>query len=332
MSRRHNACVHTIGKEIAMDATQRKRTNRVLRFFQDLRRHWVLWLMILPAIVFFLIFSYAPMSGIYFAFTKYQFNLGYFGSPFVGVSNFQYLFRSGILWQLTRNTLLYNLAFIFFGNLVQIVCAIFLNDLRSRSFVKFSQTIIFLPYFISMVLVGVFAYNLFNIDNGFLNSFFVAVGLPKYNFYLQPVIWPLLIIVIHVWKGLGYGSIIYLSTLTGISPEYYESARIDGAAKWQQLRYITLPMLAPTAALLVMFSLGGIMKGQFELFYQLIGRNGILFRTTDIIDTYVYRSLTVNFDVGMGTAAGLYQSVFGFVFVMAVNGIVRRRHEDYALF
>ncbi len=310
----------------------RKTPGAPLRFLQSIRQHWVLWLMILPTIAFFVVFSYVPMSGIYFAFTKYQFNLGYFGSPFVGLANFQYLFKSGILWDLTRNTLLYNIAFIFFGNLVQIICAIFLNDLRSRPFVKISQTIIFLPYFISMVLVGVFAYNLFNIDNGFINTFLVSVGLPKYNFYLKPGIWPFLIIVIHVWKGLGYGSIIYLSTLSGINPEYYESARIDGGTKWQQIRYITLPMLAPTAALLVMFSLGGIMKGQFELFYQLIGRNGILFKTTDIIDTYVYRSLTVNFDVGMGTAAGLYQSVFGFIFVMAVNWIVRRRHEDYALF
>lgn len=302
------------------------------RLLQDFKVHWVLWLMILPTIVFFVIFSYAPMSGIYFAFTKYQFSKGYFGSPFVGLQNFEYLFKSGILWELTRNTLLYNIAFIIFGNLMQIICAVFLNDLRSRAFVKVSQTIIFLPYFISMVLVGVFAYNLFNIDNGFINSMLVAVGAEKYNFYLEPNIWPLLIVIIHVWKGLGYGSIIYLSTLTGINPEYYESARIDGATKWQQIRYITLPMLMPTAALLIMFSLGGIMKGQFELFYQLVGRNGILFKTTDIIDTYVYRSLTVNFDVGMGTAAGLYQSLFGFIFVMVVNWLVRRNNEAYALF
>ena len=296
------------------------------------RQHWVLWLMILPTLVFFTIFSYAPMSGIYFAFTKYQFNLGYFGSPFVGLSNFHYLFKSGILLELTRNTLLYNIAFIFFGNLMQIICAVFLNDLRGKAFVRISQTIIFLPYFISMVLVGVFAYNLLNIDNGFINSLLVAMGLPKFNFYLSPGVWPGIILLFHVWKGLGYGSIVYLSSLAGINPEYYESARIDGATKWQQIAYITLPMLAPTAALLIMFSLGGIMKGQFELFYQLIGQNGLLFKTTDIIDTYVYRSLTVNFDVGMGTAAGLYQSAFGFVFIMIVNWIVRRRHEDYALF
>lgn len=299
---------------------------------EDVTKHWVLWLMILPTLVFFVVFSYLPMAGIYFAFTKYQFNLGYFGSPFVGFANFQYLFKSGILWSLTRNTLLYNLAFIFFGNLIQVVCAVFLNDLKNKAFVKGAQTIIFLPYFISMVLVGVFAYNLFNIDNGFLNGMLASMGFEKFNFYLTPRVWPLIIVCVHVWKGLGYGSVIYLSALSGINPEYYESARIDGATKGQQIRYITLPMLAPTIALLVMFSLGGIMKGQFELFYQLIGRNGILYAATDIIDTYVYRSLTVNFDVGMGTAAGLYQSVFGFAFVMIVNGIVRRHQESYALF
>ncbi len=149
---------------------------------------------------------------------------------------------------------------------------------------------------------------------------------------MAPKVWPFIIIFAHVWKGLGYGTIIYLSSLTGINPEYYETARIDGATKWQQIRYITMPMLMPTIALLIMFSLGSIMKGQFELFYQLIGRNGVLYAATDIIDTYVYRSLMVNFNIGMGTAAGLYQSVFGFVFVMTVNWLVRRYEPSYALF
>jgi putative aldouronate transport system permease protein len=302
------------------------------RFCHDLVQHRTLWLMILPTLIFFLIFSYLPMTGIYFAFTEYKFQLGYFGSPFVGLKNFEFLFKSGILGSLTVNTVLYNLAFIFFQNLCQVVCAIFLNDLRSRRFVRITQTLIFLPYFISMVLVGVFAYNLLNIDNGILNTLFRSFGMESFNFYMTPGVWPLIIIFAHVWKGLGYGTVIYLSSLTSINPEYYETARIDGATKWQQIRYITLPMLMPTIALLMMFSLGGIMKGQFELFYQLVGRNGVLYAATDIIDTYVYRSLMVNFNIGMGTAAGLYQSVFGFVFVMAVNWLMRRLEPSYALF
>ena len=301
-------------------------------FAKDFRRHTVLWLMILPTLLFFIVFNYLPMIGAYFAFTEYNFKLGYFSSPFVGFKNFEYLIQSGILSSLTVKTILYNIAFIFFGNLCQVICAIFLNDLTSKKFVRVSQTIIFLPYFISMVLVGMFAYSILNIDNGFINALMKKANLAPFNFYMTPGAWPLIIIVIHVWKGLGYGTVIYLSALTGIDPELYEAARIDGASKWQQLASITVPMIKPTAILLMMFSLGGIMKGQFELFYQLIGKNGVLYETTDIIDTYVYRSLMVNYDIGMSSAAGLYQSIFGFVIVVSVNALVRRYEASYALF
>ena len=288
--------------------------------------------MMIPAFVFFIVFSYIPMAGAYFAFTKYEFRLGYFRSPFIGLGNFAYLFKSGILSQLTIKTLLYNLAFILFGNVAQILCALFLNDLGSKRFVRVSQTIIFLPYFISMVLVGVFAYNLLNIDNGFINSVLSHLGMKKFNFYMTPGAWPFIIVAFHVWKGLGYGTVIYLSTLTGLDPELYEAARIDGANKWQQIAYITIPLLKPTAVLLMLFSLGSIMKGNFELFYQLVGKNGALYEATDIIDTYVYRALMVNYDIGMSSAAGLYQSVFGFLLVVTVNGLVKKYEASYALF
>ena len=302
------------------------------RLLESFRTQWTLWLMILPTICFFILFSYIPMAGIYFAFSRFNFAGGLFGSPFVGLDNFQYLFKSGILWDLTRNTVLYNIAFMFFGNLMQMICAVFFNDLRKKWFTKTSQSIIFLPYFVSMVLVGVFAYNLFNIDNGFINTMLKAFGLKPYNFYIKPQAWPPIIVAVNVWKGLGYGSIVYLSTLTSIDPGYYEAARIDGASNWQQVRCITWPMLKPTLMILTMFSLGGILKGQFELFYQLIGKNGMLYSTTDILDTYVYRSLTVNFDIGMGSAAGVYQSVFGLLLVVTVNAIVRKINDEYALF
>lgn len=302
------------------------------RFLTDLRRHYILWLMISPAILFFVVFNYLPLAGIYFAFERYDFNLGYFRSPYIGFENFAYLFKSGILTSLTIKTILYNIAFIFCGNLCQVICALFLNDLRCKKFVRSAQTIIFLPYFISMVLVGVFAYNLFNIDNGFINTLLVSVGSEKINFYMTPSVWPVIIVIIHVWKGLGYGTIIYLSALTGIDPDLYDAARIDGAGKWGQIRYVTLPLLKPTVILLVLFSLGSIMKGNFELFYQLIGKNGVLYDMTDIIDTYVYRALMVNYNVGMSSAAGLYQSVFGFVLVVTVNWLVRRYESTYALF
>lgn len=305
---------------------------RARALLKDFRVHRTLWLMMIPAFVFFIVFSYIPMAGAYFAFTKYEFRLGYFRSPFIGLGNFAYLFKSGILSQLTIKTLLYNLAFILFGNVAQILCALFLNDLGSKRFVRVSQTVIFLPYFISMVLVGVFAYNLLNIDNGFINSVLSHFGMKKFNFYMTPGAWPFIIVAFHVWKGLGYGTVIYLSTLTGLDPELYEAARIDGANKWQQIAYITIPLLKPTAVLLMLFSLGSIMKGNFELFYQLVGKNGALYEATDIIDTYVYRALMVNYDIGMSSAAGLYQSVFGFLLVVTVNGLVKKYEASYALF
>lgn len=309
-------------------AMQHPATIKLNRFWQ----HKVLWLMLVPAIVYFVVFCYLPMAGIWLAFTRFDFRLGFFGSPFVGLDNFQYLFKSGILWQLIRNTVLYNLAFLVLGNVIQIICAVFLSELSNKFFVKVSQSVIFLPYFISMVLVGLFSYALFNVDNGLINSLLRTFGFQEYNFYLNAAAWPPIIIAFQVWKGLGYGSVIYLSVISSIETDYYEAARIDGATKWQQIRYLTLPMLKPTFLLLFMFNLGGILKGQFQLFYQLIGNNGLLYSTTDIIDTYVYRSLTVNFDIGMGSAAGVFQSVFGFALVITVNAVVKKINEEYALF
>ena len=288
--------------------------------------------MLTPSIIYFIVFAYIPMCGIWLAFTKFDFRLGFFKSPFVGLSNFTYLFKSGIFTRLLKNTILYNLAFLLAGNVMQIICSVFLSELKNRRFVKLSQSLIFLPYFISYVLIGLFSYALFNVDNGVINTILRSAGLDEYNFYLKPEAWPFIIVAVQVWKGLGYGSVVYLSVISGIDQEIYESARIDGATKWQQITKITLPMIKPTFVLLVMFNLGSILKGQFQLFYQLIGNNGLLYNATDIIDTYVYRALTVNFDIGMGSAAGVFQSVFGCILVLTVNAIVKHYNEELALF
>ena len=288
--------------------------------------------MLTPSIIYFIVFAYIPMCGIWLAFTKFDFRLGFFKSPFVGLSNFTYLFKSGIFARLLKNTILYNLAFLLAGNVMQIICSVFLSELKNRRFVKLSQSLIFLPYFISYVLIGLFSYALFNVDNGVINTILRSIGLEEYNFYLKPEAWPFIIIAVQVWKGLGYGSVVYLSVISGIDQKIYESARIDGATKWQQITKITLPMIKPTFVLLVMFNLGSILKGQFQLFYQLIGNNGLLYNATDIIDTYVYRALTVNFDIGMGSAAGVFQSVFGCILVLTVNAIVKHYNEELALF
>jgi putative aldouronate transport system permease protein len=300
-------------------------------FLRELNRNKMLFLMVAPTLLFFIVFSYIPMVGVYYAFTKFDFEGGLFGSEFIGLKNFEFLFKSGILWNLTKNTVLYNLAFIILGNIMQIICAIFLAQLSSKFFKKTAQSLMFLPYFLSWVLVGAFVFNLFS-DLGVVNTVLKQLGLQPYDFYLQTAPWKYIIVFFNIWKGIGYGTVIYLAAIMSISDEYYEAAKIDGATIFQQIRRITLPLLMPTFILLILFSLGGIMKGQFDLFYQIIGNNGMLYDVTDIIDTYVFRSLTVNFDIGMGTAAGLYQSFFGFVLIMLVNYIIKKTREEYALF
>ncbi|MDB5053555.1 MAG: sugar transporter permease [Bacilli bacterium] len=297
-----------------------------------MKRNKVLFLMISPTLLFFILFSYVPMVGIYFAFTKFSFDKGLFGSDFIGMDNFKFLYHSGILWNITKNTVLFNLAFIFLGNILQLGCAIFLSQITSKIFKRTTQSMMFLPFFISWVLVGAFAFNIFNSDNGVVDTLLKQFGMQPYDFYLETAPWKYIIVAFSVWKGLGYGTIIYLASIMSISEENYEAAKIDGANIFQQIRHITIPLLKPTFILLILFSIGGILKGQFDLFYQIIGSNGSLYDATDIIDTYVFRSLTVNFDIGMGTAAGLYQSFFGFLLVMTVNYIVKRFNEEYALF
>ena len=290
--------------------------------------------MAIPMVVFFLLFSYLPLPGLYYAFVDYDFMQG-LKSPFCGFKNFEFLFSGGmdsIIWKLTRNTILYNLAFIIVGNIAQITVAVLLKEIHRRYFVKVSQTLMFMPYFVSMVTVGVVVYNIFNYKYGIANNLLTSLGLEKFDFYQTPEVWPFIIVAVQVWKGLGYGSVVYMATILGIDESIYEAAYVDGASNWKRIRYITLPLLKPTAIMLIMLALGGIIRGSFDLFYQLIRNNGLLLETTDIIDTYVYRSLAVDFNMGRGAAAGLYQSVFGFILVMTVNKIVKKISPENALF
>ncbi|AET61883.1 ABC transporter permease [Paenibacillus terrae HPL-003] len=301
-------------------------------FFHELIRNRILFLMLLPTLIFFFINSYIPMVGIYYAFTQFDFNTSLFDAKFVGLQNFQFLWQSGTLTKLTLNTVGYNAAFILFGNVLAIALAILLNELRGRYFKKIAQSVMFLPYFVSFVILSVIVYNIFNYDNGFLNTLLLQIGGERVDVYNQPWVWIFLIILFYLWKNLGYSMVIYLAAITGISDEYYEAAKMDGANIFQRIWYITVPMLKSTFVVLLLFALGSIMKGQFDLFYQLIGNNGVLYNTTDILDTYVYRSLKVTFDVGMASAAGVYQSLFGFILIMTVNYIIRKLNDEYALF
>lgn len=301
--------------------------------WKKLRNNKALILMCLPAIIYFIIFSYCPMPGAYIAFTDFNYKSGIFGSKFVGFDNFKFLIQSGSLWLLTRNTILYNLAFIILGNALQIFVAILLNEVKNKLFKKVAQTIMFLPYFISAVLVGLLAFNILNYDFGFLNSVIKFFGGDPIKVYSMPNAWWIIIVLVNLWQGTGYGSIVYFASICGIDSNIIEAAEVDGANILQRIRYIILPSLKPTAIILFLFAIGGIMKGNFGLFYNLVGSsNSMLFPTTDIIETYVYRTLMNNFNFANSAAVGLYQSVFGFALVMFCNWIVKKIDEEYALF
>lgn len=299
---------------------------------KEVKKNGILFVMLVPTFIYFLINCYLPMVGVYYAFTSFNFRDGLWASPFVGMKNFEFLLK-GDLVRLTRNTVLYNIAFILLGNVLQIFFAILVSQVSKKWFKKVSQTLMFMPYFVSFVLLKVLVYNLFEYDYGLINNVVTSIGGEKIDFYNTPGYWPVLIVLFNLWKGIGYGMVVYLASIMGIDGELYEAAKVDGANVFHQIRYITLPLLKPTFIILLLYSLGGIMKGQFELFYQMVGTNGVLYDVTDIIDTYVYRiTMTQPLSIGLGTAAGLYQSVFGLVIVVVTNWLIKRKNEQYALF
>lgn len=303
-----------------------------LTFLQKVKRSRVLLLMCLPAVIFFLAFSYAPMPGIWVAFVKYNYRDGIFGSQFIGLDNFKFLATSGKLFSLTKNTILYNLAFIILGNFLAVFVAILLNEMRNKWFKKISQTIMFLPYFISQVLVGILVFNLLNYDTGFVNGILTSLGMERWQPYSDPSVWPPILIIVYLWQQTGYNSVVYFAAIMGIDGEMMEAAKVDGANGFQRIRYIILPSLKPTIVILLLFALGGIVKGNFGLFYNIVGTNPILYGTTDIIETYVYRATITDFNFSTASAVGLYQSVIGFAIVMTVNFIVKKIEPDYSLF
>lgn len=301
-------------------------------FFQILWKYRTLTLMCIPAIVFFICFSYIPMPGVYVAFVKYNYQKGIFGSKFIGLQNFQFLADSGKLWTLTKNTILYNIAFILLGNVLAIFMAILLNEMRAKYFKKVAQTMMFLPYFISQVLVGVLVFNFLNYDTGFVNTILTRMGLERWQPYADPTVWPVILVIIYLWQQTGYNSVVYFAAIMGIDGEIVEASRVDGANAFQKIRYIILPSLKPTVVILLLFALGGIVRGNFGLFYNIIGTNSILYDTTDIIETFVYRATMTDFNFSTASAVGLYQSIIGFIIVVTVNFIVKKIEPDYSLF
>ena len=301
-------------------------------FLAEFKKNKPLFVMILPAVVLTVVMAYLPMSGLVLAFKNYRFDLGVFGSDWSGIENFRYLFESGTGWLITKNTIVYNLVNLITSQLLAIAIAIFISEINKKVFKKVSQSLIFLPYFISWVIVGTFVFAIFNYETGLLNSIIKAFGGDPVNVYEMPGIWPVIIACFNSWKWCGYNSVIYIAAIVGVDAEIYEAASVDGANIFQRIRNITLPSIRATVITMLLLNVGRILRGDFEMFYQIVGQNGQLFNATDVIDTYVFRSLLQNSNLGMSAAASLYQSVLCFVIIIIVNKIVKKVDESNALF
>ena len=299
---------------------------------KDLRENWVKWLMILPAAIVVILMCYIPMGGFVLAFKEYNYHDGIFGSPWVWFKNFTYFFQSGKAFSVTRNPMLYNLAFLLVNTVLQITCAILLSELTGKWFKRITQSVMFFPYFISWVVVGAFVYNMFNFEFGAVNTFLKSIGLEPIDVYSNKGMWPFILIGVSAFKNVGYGTVMYLASISNIDSSLYEAADLDGATMWQKIRYITLPGIRPTIIILFLLAIGTIMKGDFQMFWQVTGNNPMVLEVTDVIDTYVTRSLLQLQEFGMTSAAGLYQSVFSFLLVLLANKLVKKADPDYALF
>ena len=298
-----------------------------------LKEYWPLYLMMLPALLYLLINNYIPMAGMVIAFKKLNFAKGIWASPWAGLKNFKFLFASKDAWIITRNTLLYNVAFILINMVVGIAIAILITEVRNTKLKKIYQSAILLPFLMSMVILSYIVYALLSAENGLVNNSILPLfHIDPIQWYQKPKYWPAILIIANCWKGVGYGCLIYIASLIGIDPSFYEAARLDGASKWQEITKITLPSLVPTIITLLLLSIGRIFYSDFGLFYQVPMNSGVLVSTTNVIDTYVYRALIEQGNISMSSAAGVYQSLVGFCVVMLSNWIVRKVDKDQALF
>lgn len=305
-------------------------------FMRKIKDNKEFLLLTLPGTVWFLIFAYLPMIGIVIAFKNWKISGGFIESliksEWVGLDNFKFLFNSSDAWLITRNTVLYNLVFIILGIILPVTFAILLKELLNRKLSKFYQSSMFLPYFLSWVVVSYCLFAFLSPEKGYINGIISSLGGDKISWYTEPKYWTAIIIFMSQWKGIGYGTVVYLASICGIDKSYYEAAVIDGASKWQQIKYITIPSLKPVLIIMFITAVGGMFKADFGLFYQLPKNSGALYSVTNVIDTYVYRGLTNLGNIGMSSAASLYQSFVGLVLILITNGIVRKVDNENAFF
>ncbi|MGV1021859.1 ABC transporter permease [Clostridium perfringens] len=306
--------------------------DRMKRF----RNNKELLLLTIPGAIWFLVFAYLPMFGVIVAFKRWRIHGGFFeslmNSKWVGFDNFKFLFQSSDAWLITKNTVLYNIVFIILGIVLPVTLAILLNELLNKKLAKFYQSSMFLPYFLSWVVVSYCLYAFLSPEKGYVNGILQSMGGKGISWYTEPKYWPFIIIFMSQWKAVGYGTVVYLASICGIDKSYYEAAMIDGASKFQQIKYITVPLLKPVMIIMFITSIGGMFRGDLGLFYQLPKDSGALYPVTNVIDTYVYRGLMNLGDVGMSSAASLYQSFVGLILIVTSNAIVRKVDEENAFF
>ncbi|MCR2804421.1 ABC transporter permease [Paenibacillus soyae] len=305
-------------------------------FLTDVKQNFYLYLLVLPGVLYFLIFKYLPMVGVVVAFQDFNTIKGIFKSEFVGLKNFEYFFTSKDWLIVTWNTVFLNILFLFTGLFFAILIAIVLSEISSKHFKKVTQSIVILPNFISWTLVSMFVFALLSTDIGLINSILKAFGFiqegQEISFYSNPDLWVGILVALKIWKGAGFGSVIYLAAIAGIDQEIYEAAKMDGATRLQCITKITLPQLRTTVVLLTLFGIGDIFQGDLGMIYAIVGDNPNLYHTTDVIDTYVFRMLRQMNDISMSTAIGLYQSIVGLIIVFATNHLAKKYDSDSAIF
>jgi putative aldouronate transport system permease protein len=311
----------------------RLQRTKLERFANQMWKFRYLSLMMLPAALVLVVHNYLPMFGVFIAFKNINYIDGIWRSPWVGFDNFTFLFTSGSLWRITRNTVLYSLTFMALNTILSLAIAIAISELRNRLLAKGYQSFLILPNFLSMVVVSYLVYAFLHPSQGFINSTILELfGVEKILWYTEKEYWPYILTLVNAWKGVGIGAVIYIAAIAGIDPEYYEAAVIDGATKWKQMLHITLPTIQPIVIILTILSMGSIFSSDFGLFYQVPLDSGTLYPVTDTVDTYVYRVLLQMNDIGMSSAAALVQSVLGLIMVLVTNAGVRKLNPEQALF
>lgn len=306
-----------------MKTTKRKRS-----FFETFE----LTLLALPAILYFLLFHYVPMFGLVIAFKDYRYDLGILGSKWAGFKNFEFFFASEQALRVTRNTVMYGVIFTITGLVAAMIVALLLFQITNKPLMKTYQTAMIIPNFMSWVMGAFIFYIILNPTSGVLSQVSGFLGLPKINFYSDPGYWPVILTIANLWKHIGLSSIMYYAGLMGIDKELYEAAEIDGAGKIRQTISISIPHLVPLMTILTILAIGNLFRGEFGMFYNVPRNMGMLYSTTDIIDTYIYRGLIQIGDIGMTSAVGFFQSITGLILIIFSNGIARKINPENSLF